>query len=221
VRYGVLGTGMVGQTIGSKLVAIGHEVRMGSRAAGNEKAVAWAAGAGDAASEGSFADAASFGEVVFNCTAGAGSLEALESAGSESLREKVLIDVSNPLDFSQGMPPSLFVCNTDSLGEQIQRALPETLVVKALNTMNCEVMVNPQMLEGDHVVFVCGDQEAAKVQVTALLAELGWPSERVIDLGDISAARGTEMYLPLWLRMMGVQGTGHFNIGLQPARAES
>lgn len=210
---------MVGQTICSKLVAIGHEVRMGSRAAGNERAVAWASGAGDPASQGSFADAASFGEVVLNCTAGSTSLEALQAAGRGNLAGKVLVDVANPLDFSAGMPPTLSVCNTDSLGERIQRAFPEARVVKALNTINCDVMVNPGAVAGDHVVFVCGEEEAAKAQVIGLLGEFGWPPERVIDLGDISAARGTEMYLPLWLRIMGAAGTGHFNISVQTADA--
>ncbi len=220
MRYGVLGTGMVGAAIAGKLVALGHEVKMGSRAAGNEKAVAWAAEAGERASEGSFADAASFGEIVFNCTSGSGSLEALESAGADNLRDKVLIDVANPLDFSAGMPPTLFVSNTDSLGEQIQRAFPDVRVVKALNTMNCGVMVDPDMIAGDHAAFICGTDEAAKSQVRELLGQFGWPSARVIDLGDIGSARGTEMFLPLWLRMMGVQGTGHFNIGLLTAARE-
>lgn len=219
MRYGVLGTGMVGQAIGSKLVAIGHEVRMGSRTAGNEGAAAWASGAGDAAGEGTFADAASFAEVVLNCTAGSGSLDALAAAGADNLRGKVLVDVSNPLDFSAGMPPTLTVCNTDSLGEQIQRAFPEARVVKALNTVNCDVMVNPGMVGGDHVVFVCGEEDAAKAEVTGLLGEFGWPAQRVIDLGGITAARGTEMYLPLWLRIMSATGTSHFNIGVLPAGA--
>jgi predicted dinucleotide-binding enzyme len=219
LRYGVLGTGMVGHAIAGKLVALGHEVMMGSRSAGNEKAVAWAAEAGAGASEGSFADAASFGEVVFNCTSGQGTLQALDAAGADNLSGKVLIDVANPLDFSKGMPPTLSVSNTDSLGEQVQRALPGTRVVKSLNTMNCDVMVDPEMVAGDHVVFVCGDDEPAKVEVTALLGEFGWPGERVLDLGEISAARGTEMFLPLWLRIMGNQGTGHFNVSVQPAVA--
>lgn len=217
MRYGVLGTGMVGHAIAGKLVELGHEVMMGSRSAGNEKAVAWAAEAGDSASEGSFADAAAFGEVVFNCTSGAGTLAALEAAGAENLRGKVLIDVANPLDFSRGMPPSLSVSNTDSLGEQVQRAFPETRVVKSLNTMNCEVMVNPAMISGEHAAFVCGDDADAKRQVIDLLGDFGWPADRVFDLGDITAARGTEMFLPLWLRLMGNQGTGHFNIAVLPA----
>jgi predicted dinucleotide-binding enzyme len=220
MRYGVLGTGMVGQAIAGKLIALGHEVTMGSRAAGNEKAVAWAAEAGERAGEGSFDDAAAFGEIVFNCTSGSGSLEALDSAGAGNLAGKVLIDVANPLDFSEGMPPTLFVSNTDSLGERIQRAFPDAKVVKALNTMNCGVMVDPDMIPGDHAAFICGDDEGAKGQVRELLGEFGWPTERVIDLGDIGAARGTEMFLPLWLRMMGVQGSGQFNIGVLSAAGE-
>jgi predicted dinucleotide-binding enzyme len=214
MRFGVLGTGTVGQTIATKLVSLGHEVTMGSRQAGNEKAVAWATGAGESARAGSFADAASFGEVVANATAGAASLDALAAAGAENLTGKVLIDVANPLDFSAGMPPTLGVCNTDSLGERIQRELPDARVVKALNTMNCEVMVEPAKVPGSHNVFLCGNDDSAKAEVRALLETLGWPADSIVDLGDISAARGMEMYLPLWLRLYGALGTGQFNIAL-------
>jgi predicted dinucleotide-binding enzyme len=124
----------------------------------------------------------------------------------------VLIDVANPLDFSRGMPPSLLVSNTDSLAEQIQRGFPEARVVKTLNTMNCEVMVDPARLPGEHDVFVAGDDDAAKEKVRELLASFGWPSDRIVDLGDITAARATEMYLPLWLRLFGALQTGDFNI---------
>jgi len=149
---------------------------------------------------------------VFNCTAGAHSLEALRAAGQENLAAKALVDVANPLDFSRGMPPTLLVTNTDSLGEQIQRAFPAARVVKALNTVNHEIMVNPDRLEGEHHVFVCGDDGAAKEQARALLGDFGWPAESVLDLGDISAARATEGYLPLWLRLWGALGTGHLNV---------
>jgi 8-hydroxy-5-deazaflavin:NADPH oxidoreductase len=205
---------MVGKTIASKLVELGHEVRMGSRAAGNENAVAWATEAGEGASEGAFADAAGFGEIVFNCTAGVASLDALKAAGDTNLAGKLLIDVANPLDFSHGMPPSLSVCNTDSLGERIQRAFPATHVVKALNTVNCDVMVEPARVPGEHIVFVCGNDAEAKEKAVRLLSEFGWRVERVLDLGDITAARSTEMYLPLWLNLMGQLGTLHFNIEL-------
>ena len=214
MKLAVLGTGMVGRTIATKLTDLGHEVRMGSRTAGNDNATAWAAEAGAGASEGTFADAAAFGEVVFNCTAGIASLDALDAAGADNLDGRLLIDVANPLDFSEGLPPSLAVCNTDSLGEQIQRAFPGARVVKALNTINCEVMVDPGRVSGDHAIFVCGDDAAAKDEAVRLLGEFGWPPERIVDLGDISAARGTEMYLPLWLRIMGSIETGYFNIAI-------
>ena len=212
MQIGVLGTGMAGQALATKLVELGHEVRMGSRDAANEKARAWAASAGEGASQGTFADAADFGELLLNCTAGAASLEALEQAGDEALRGKVLVDVANPLDFSRGMPPTMTVCNTDSLGEQIQRRFPETRVVKALNTINYEVMVDPAVAPGEHDLFVCGDDAVAKATVTDLLESFGWPRERIIDLGGIDASRGTEMYLPLWVRLLGVLGSGRFNI---------
>ena len=209
MRVGILGTGMVGSTLGSKLVQIGHEVKMGSRSANNEKAVEWAAKNGARASFGTFADAAEFGEVVFNCTAGTVSLAALALAGTNNLRGKVLVDVANPLDFSKGMPPTLSVCNSDSLGEQIQRALPNVRVVKALNTMNCRVMVEPSLVPGEHDVFVCGNDPQAKVRVTEILKSFGWRS--IIDLGDITAARGTEMVLPIWLRLWSLYQNHHFN----------
>ena len=213
MRIGVLGTGTVGTTIATRLVELGHEVKMGSRSAGNEKAVEWASGAGEGASEGSFADAASFGEVVFNCTPGAVSVDALRIAGPEDLSGKVLIDVSNPLDFSKGMPPTLSVCNDDSVGEQIQREFPDARVVKALNTVNASIMVDPSQVTGS-VIFVCGNDDAAKAEVGELLQSFGWPGDDVLDVGDIAGARGTEMYLPLWLRMMGALGTPSFNIAV-------
>jgi hypothetical protein len=209
VKVAILGTGMVGATLGSKLVQLGHEVKMGSRSANNENAVHWAEQNGSHASQGTFADAASFGEVVFNCTTGTASLAALRAAGASNLNAKVLIDVANPLDFSKGMPPTLAVCNTDSLGEQIQRAFPNVKVVKALNTMNCKVMVEPSLIAGDHNVFVCGNDAQAKERVKEILQSFGWKS--IIDLGDISAARGTEMVLPIWLRLMGLFQSPNFN----------
>jgi predicted dinucleotide-binding enzyme len=201
---------MVGRTIAGKLVAVGHEVKMGSREAGNEKALAWVAEVGEAASEGSFADAASFGEVVVNATAGAHSLEALEAAGAENLEGKVLIDVANALAGTQ--PPTLTFSNTDSLGEQIQRRFPEARVVKALNTMNAGLMVAPDSLGETTNAFICGDDAGGKAQVTELLETFGWLSGDIIDLGDISAARGMEMYVILWVRVMGAIGTAGFNI---------
>jgi predicted dinucleotide-binding enzyme len=212
MHFGVLGTGTVGRTLSQALVDRGHEVRMGSRAAGNEKAVAWAQQAGPLASEGSFADAAAFGELVINATAGAASLEVLEAAGAEQLAGKILLDVANPLDMSKGMPPTLTVCNDDSLGEQLQRAFPEVRVVKTLNTVTASVMVQPDLVAGAHTVFVCGDEDAAKAQAIVILRELGWPTDSILDLGDITAARGTEMYMALWLRLWGATGTAVLNV---------
>ncbi|MFO7181218.1 MAG: NAD(P)-binding domain-containing protein [Pseudomonadota bacterium] len=211
MRIGVLGTGVVGQTIATKLVSLGHDVKMGSRTAGNEKARAWVARAGSRASEGTFADAAAFGELVFNCTRGESSLVALDAAGADNLRGKILVDVANPLDFSKGFPPTLSVANDDSLGERIQRAFPETRVVKTLNTVHCEVMVNPARIPGDHTIFVSGNDPSAKAEVRELLVSgFGWKD--VIDLGDIGTARGTEAYLLLWVRLYGVLKSADFNV---------
>jgi 8-hydroxy-5-deazaflavin:NADPH oxidoreductase len=215
MRVGVLGTGTVGRTLASRLVELGHQVTMGSRRAGNEVAVAWAREAGAGAHEGSFADAAAASELVVNATAGAHSLDALAAAGAGNLAGKVLLDVANPLDFSRGMPPTLTVCNTDSLAERIQRAHPNARVVKALNTVNADVMVRPEIVPGGHTIFVAGDEEEAKGRVRDLLHAFGWPAGDVLDLGDLSAARGMEMYLPLWLRLWGATGTGHLNVAVR------
>jgi 8-hydroxy-5-deazaflavin:NADPH oxidoreductase len=211
MKIAILGTGMVGNTIATKLLTLGHEVKMGSRTADNAKAAEWVKANGSTASQGTYADAAAFGELLFNCTSGAGSLAALEAAGKKNLAGKVLVDVSNPLDFSKGMPPSLLVCNTDSMAEQLQRAFPETKVVKALNTMNANLMVDPSLLEGDHDVFVCGNDAGAKGQVKELLkGDFGW--KHVIDLGDLTAARGQEMFVILWVRLYGSLQSPMFNI---------
>jgi predicted dinucleotide-binding enzyme len=205
---------MVGRTIATRLVELGHEVTMGSRSRDSEALAEWVDGTAGAAGGGTFAEAAESAELAFNCTAGGASLEALEVAGAENLADKVLIDVANPLDFSQGMPPTLSVCNDDSLGERIQVAFPETRVVKALNTINHLVMVDPGRVPGDHNVFVCGNDGEAKREAAGLLQSFGWRPESILDLGDISAARGTEMYLPLWLRLMGALDTADFNISV-------
>jgi 8-hydroxy-5-deazaflavin:NADPH oxidoreductase len=199
MRIGVLGTGMVGRAIAGRLEAIGHDVRVGSRTEGDGAVV--------------FADAAAHGELLFNCTSGAASLEALAAAGERNLAGKTLIDVSNPLDFSSG-GPALFTTSTESLGERIQAAFPDARVVKSLNTVNCNLMVDPASLPGNHVIFVCGNDETAKAQARDLLGEIGWPPQRVIDLGDITGARGAEMYVMLWVRLWGVVGSAHFNVAL-------
>jgi predicted dinucleotide-binding enzyme len=212
MKIGVLGSGMVGNTLATKLVELGHEVMMGSRTADNEKAQAWRKSAGGLAKCGTFAEAAAFGSLVLNCTNGANSMAALRLVGAGPLRGKTLLDAANPLDFSSGAP-QLTVCNTDSLGEQIQREFPETNVVKVFNTVNCQLMTDPSVVPGDHHLFICGNSAAAKADTIAKLGEwFGWKRENIIDLGDITAARCTEMYLPLWLRLMSVLGTPRFSI---------
>jgi len=213
MKIAILGTGMVGNALGTKLVQIGHQIMMGSRTANSDAGQEWLRLVCGKARIGTFTDAAAFGEIILDCTNGANSLAALHQAGAANLRGKILVQISNPLDFSKGMPPTLTVCNTDSLGEQIQREFPDTRVVKALNTVNCDVMVQPSLVPGGHDLIICGNDAGAKREVTARLVEwFGWKKENIIDLGDITASRGTEMYLALWVRLWGVLGTPHFNI---------
>jgi 8-hydroxy-5-deazaflavin:NADPH oxidoreductase len=213
MKIAVLGTGMVGNALGTKLVQNGHEVTMGSRTAKNETAQKWASSLGERAHSATFRDAAAFSEIVISCTGGMHSMEALESVGVEPLRGKILIDVSNPLQQDKDGSMVLGFCNTDSLGERIQRAFPQTRVVKALNTVNCDIMIEPSRVPGDHNLFICGNDAAAKKEVAKYLNEwFGWKIDNIIDLGDITAARGTEMMMPLWMRLFqGVIGHPHFN----------
>jgi 8-hydroxy-5-deazaflavin:NADPH oxidoreductase len=221
MRFGILGTGVVGKTIAVRLDGMGHEVMVGTRDPeetmsrsepdryGNPPFSAWQQEHPDVRLD-TFAEAAAHGELVVNATAGIASIEALEMAGEDNLNAKVLIDVSNPLDFSRGMPPTLWVSNTDSLGERIQRRFPEAKVVKTLHTMNAYVMVDPTQLAGaDHTVFVSGDDAEAKAEVGELLRSFGWTD--IIDLGDITTARGTEMVMPIWLRLFGALQKPVFN----------
>lgn len=197
MKFGVLGTGVVGRSIAAKLVDIGHEARIGSRTADGEFVT--------------FANAADFGEAVFNCLPGAVSLSVLEPLTAQ-VADKLLVDVTNPLDFSQGFPPTLSVVNTDSLAESLQRTLPRAKVVKALNTVNADIMVNPGLLAAETDQFLAGNDEPAKAVVKSLLVAFGWREANIRDLGGISAARGMEMYLPLWLNLMGALGTAAFNV---------
>lgn len=213
MKIAVLGTGNVGDTIGSKLIEVGHTVMMGSRTSNNEKAKGFVDKHKSKASAGTFADAARFGEIIFNCTAGVGSLEALKMAGEKNLNGKIIVDIANPLDFSKGMPPSLAISNTNSLGEEIQKAFHQTKVVKALNTMWCGLMVNPAMINGgDHNTFISGNDTGAKEEVKKILKSFGWAENNILDLGDITKARATEMYLPIWLSIYGATNNGAFNI---------
>ena len=221
MKIAVLGTGIVGQSVAGRLAELGHEVTTGTRdvaaamartapdAMGNPPYAAWAA-AHPQVRLATFAGAAAGAELLVNATSGGVSMAALAAAGTGNLAGKVLIDIANPLDFSRGFPPSLFVKDTDSLGEQVQAAYPELKVVKALNTLTAALMVNPALLAGgQHSVFVAGNDPDAKKTVTGLLESFGHTD--VIDLGDLSAARGTEMVMPLWLRLMGALNTPMFN----------
>ena len=214
MRIGVLGTGMVGGTLATKLVEVGHDVVMGSRHAANDKATEWVAHVSGGGRADTFAEAAKHGDIVVNATSGIASLAALELAGADNLAGKVLVDVANPLDFSHGMPPTLTVANTDSLGEQIQRAFPTARVVKTLNTVNASVMVSPGDLASPTNLFVAGGDTEAKAIVTDLLGSFGWTEDRIVDLGDITAARGMESYLLLWVPMMQALGTATLNVSI-------
>jgi predicted dinucleotide-binding enzyme len=221
VKIAVLGTGMVGRSLSSRLGELGHDVVIGTRdpqatldrphtdAEGDTSFADWQASHPDVRLQ-TFAEAAAHGDVVVNAVAGAVSAAVLEEAGASNLAGKVLLDISNPLDFSAGMPPTLFVKDSDSLAERLQRAFPQTRVVKSLNTLNAYLMVNPKELGVESSVFVSGDDAAAKAVVVELLTSFGHTD--VIDLGDLSTARGPEMLLPLWLRLWGALGTPMFNI---------
>ena len=222
MKIGIFGTGIVGQTLAGALGAKGHDVMIGTR---DPQATMQRAGASGATRTpfrdwhdehqsvklGTFADAARFGEAIINATSGSGAMPALEGAGAEALGDKILLDVSNPLDFSKGFPPTLTVCNTDSLAEQLQRAFPRVRLVKTLNTTTAALMVNPAAVGGgDHTMFVAGNDADAKAKVKGWLGEwFGWRD--VIDLGDVTNARGTEMLLPIWTRLYGTLGSPMFN----------
>lgn len=220
MNIGVLGTGVVGQVVGAALAAKSHQVMIGTRdvqksLANTEPNAFGMPGFGAWAKEhpqlkvGTFAEAAAFGELIVNATNGLGSLAALELAGAANLSGKVLVDIANELDFSKGMPPRSLAADTLSLAEKIQAAFPEAKVVKTLNTMNAYVMVNPKLVAGDSTVFLSGNDAAAKATVSEILSGFGWTD--ILDLGDISSARGVEMLMPLWLRAWGVIGNTPFN----------
>lgn len=226
MKIGILGTGMVGQTFATTLLAKGNEVMMGTRdvakalakpgnpAMGTPAFTDWHA-ANPGVQLGTFADVAAFGEVLINVTSGGGSLAALDAAGADNLGNKVLLDVANPLDFSKGMPPTLSIVNDDSLGETIQRQFPNLKVVKTLNTMTASIMVNPAALAGEHHVFVSGNDTDAKVTARTFLTEqFGWKPASIIDLGDITTARGSEQLLPIWVRLWGALQTPMFNFAI-------
>ncbi|MBS1738028.1 MAG: NAD(P)-binding domain-containing protein [Bacteroidetes bacterium] len=229
MKIAVLGTGIVGQTIALKLKSLGHDVMIGTRDVaktlartdkdgyGNPPFSEWYKQRSDI-QLGNYKEAATHAELLFNCTAGTGAVAALWQAGEANLKGKILVDIANPLDFSQGMPPSLNPVNTDSLGETIQRTFPELKVVKTLNTMNCYLMVNPSLVPGDHNVFISGNDADAKTKAIQILKSFDWKENNVIDLGDISTARGTEQLLPIWIRLWGKLQTAMFNFHIVQAK---
>jgi 8-hydroxy-5-deazaflavin:NADPH oxidoreductase len=216
MNIGVLGTGTVGTTIASALINNGHNVRMGSRTAANDKALAWVEKSNERGSQGDFNDAASFGEIVFLCLNGEHALEAVRTIEPVAVEGKIVIDVTNPLDFSQGMPPRLVegLNNSNSLGEEIQKTLTGAKVVKGLNTVTANLMVNAKAINnGDHNLFICGNDNDAKNKVKQLLStEFGWITENIIDLGSIQSARMMEAYVPFWVTIMQAVGTPMFNV---------
>jgi len=234
MKIAMFGTGIVGQTLAIKLFESKNEIMFGTRDVAKTLAKTEKDGYGNppfslwlqrnpSVKVGTFSDAAEFGELIINATSGSGSLPAFQSVGAEKLRDKIMIDIANPLDFSKGFPPSLTVCNADSLAEQLQRAFPDMKIVKALNTMNCMVMVNPGLVPGDHNVFLSGNDAEARKKVSVLLNNwFGWPSKNIIDLGDITTARGTEMLLPIWVRLLSALKNPVFNfhvaIGSMPVK---
>ena len=223
MNISVLGTGAVGQALAARLTDLGHQVFMGTRNVADSLKKTEADNWGNLAIGTwikehpkvellTFKEAVEKGnDLIVFAMNGQAAFDCLDSVGEPGLSNKVMVDISNPLDFSQGFPPSLFVSNTESLGEQIQSRYPNLKVVKTLNTMSNPVMVNPKLIAGDHSVFVSGNDEAAKAIVTRLLNSFGWEDKNIIDLGDITTARGTEMILPLWVRLYGKLQTPFFN----------
>ena len=225
MKIAVIGTGIVGRTLALKLKELNHEIMIGTRNVsdkladktsdyqGNPPFGDWLK-ANSTIKLGTFDEAAKFGEMIINATNGRSSISALTLAGKKNIDGKVLIDISNPLDFSNGMPPGLLpgLNNSNSLGEEIQKTFSEVMVVKTLNTMWCGLMVNPGLIgNGDHINFISGNSTEAKAAVKKLLIQFGWKDANIFDLGDITAARATESMLPIWLRVMNSLKSGTFN----------
>ena len=197
MNIGILGTGDVGRALGNGFITLGHKVMMGARAAGNEKALAFVAEAGPNASQGTFTDAARFGEILVLATLGSANEAALTQAGVDNLAGKLVLDTTNPLDFSQGMPPKLFVGHTDSGGERVQRLLPDSKVVKVWNTVGYAHMFRPDFSGGPPDMFIAGNDGAAKKQVATLLRDFGW---NTVDSGGIESSRYLEGMCLIWVQ---------------------
>jgi 8-hydroxy-5-deazaflavin:NADPH oxidoreductase len=222
----ILGTGSVGQALAGKLMSLGNDVTVGTRDVevslqrvepdrmGNM-------GIGQFMVDNPGVNLVTFNDainsdtdLIINALGGESILEVLGAIDPNLIDSKVMIDVANPLDFSNGFPPSLTICNTTSLGEQVQAQFLNLKVVKALNTVSNPVMINPTALSGNHNLFICGNDMDAKNIVGGVLISMGWNSSQIIDLGDITNSRGTEMFLPLWVRIFGKVQTPMFNIGI-------
>lgn len=223
MKIGILGTGGVGKAIAAKLVKLGHQVTVGTRDVAKTLSSEESGSMHEflqnnpAVKLATFAETAAAADLVFNVSKGEVSLDVIRSAGAKNLSGKIIVDVANPLDFSNGMPPSLIpeLSNTTSLGEEIQKIVPDAFVVKTLNTMWNGLMINPSMIAGgNHVNYICGNDEKAKETVKQLLGEFGWKKESIVDLGDLSGARATEATLPIWLRVYGAKKTGAFNFSI-------
>lgn len=214
MRVAVLGSGSVGRAVAAGMSKAGHEVVLATRDTTRAELQRWSSETGVPLAVP--VEAARGVEVLVNATPGDASAAALAGAGAggDELAGTVVLDLANPLDFSAGFPPSLTVANTDSLAETLQRAFPRLRVVKALNTVNVEVMVDPGGLAEPSALFVAGDDAGAKATVTELLVSLGWDRDQLVDLGPLQAARGSEAYLLLWVRLMQALGTPKFNVRL-------
>lgn len=193
MNVGIIGSGDVGQKLGDGFIELGHKVMIGSR--DTNKLAAWVGKHKDRASAGSFSQAAEFGDLVVIATLWAGTKSAIEMTGAKNFSSKVVIDVTNPLDFSS-MPPKMAVGGNDSAGETVQRLLPGAKVVKAFNTVGNPHMVHPQFQEGKPTMFICGNDEGAKKTVTDIVTAFGWDC---VDIGGIEGSRQLEQLAMLWI----------------------
>ena len=203
-RVGVLGTGEVGRRLAEGFRSRGHDVMVGSRVPDKPELVEWLSGPGTGIAAGTFAEAAAYGELVVLAVLGDAAETAIADAGRANFAGKVVIDATNPLDFSAGFPPKLSITGEDSLGERVQRALPDAKVVKAFNTISNAYFVDPSFSEGRPTMLIAGDDEDAKRTVGDLLADFGWPDP--IDIGGIEGSRELEAICIAWVKIGGRRG---------------
>ena len=228
MKISILGTGNVAQTLSEKFITLGYDVMLGTRNVANSMSRQSTDNYGSLpfaewfsknpkVQLGTFAESAAFGDIIVNALNGGATISAINSCQLSDFDHKIVIDIANPLDFSKGFPPLLIegLNNSNSLGEEIQKTLPLAKVVKTLNTMWSGIMVNPKMIhEGNHINYICGNDAEAKAKVISILNEFGWQNDNILDLGDISNARGTESILLIWTRIYSVTQTGAFNMSI-------